>query len=190
MHLRSLRLLSPSSPARPATSHPLARPIPQHHRRLPSAAKQNARLYDGGDLSIETQVQNALNLALVLKSRAQMPALLATINAAKDDIHAALTGLHYVHFARFLPTPDFSALQVVTSYDGDLESYLMDFVVVLGDAFNAILAFVQDAPPLPVQRFPREFVAFVDANNIPAPVWTAYPHVTVIDVLEAPLTVR
>ena len=168
MHLRSLRVLSPSL----------------------STAQRAARVYDRGDLSLESQVQNALNLALTLKTRAQMPALLATIDAAKDQIHAALTGLHYVHFARFLPTPDFSALQVVTSYDGDLESYLMDFVRVLGDAFNAILAFVQDAPPLPVQRFPREFVAFVMANNMPAPVWTAYPHVTVIDVLVARLTVR
>jgi hypothetical protein len=189
MHLRSLRLLSPSYAAASGTSHPLTR-RPRHDQQRHLSATQKARVYDGGDLSIETQVQNALNLALVLKSRAQMPALLATIDAAKDDIHTALTGLHYVHFARFLPTPDFSTLQVVTSYDGDLDSYLMDFVVVLGDAFNAILAFVQDAPPLPVQRFPREFVAFVEANNIPAPVWTAYPHVTVIDVLEAPLTVR
>jgi hypothetical protein len=81
-------------------------------------------------------------------------------------------------------------LQVVTSYDGDLESYLMDFVVVLGDEFNAILEFIQGAPPLPVQQFPREFVAFVQANNLPAPVWTAYPHVTVIDILKAPNSVR
>ena len=116
MHLRSLRVLSPSL----------------------STAQRAARVYDRGDLSLESQVQNALNLALTLKTRAQMPALLATIDAAKDQIHAALTGLHYVHFARFLPTPDFSALQVVTSYDGDLESYLMDFVRV-GLPLNVIL---------------------------------------------------
>jgi hypothetical protein len=190
MHVRSLRVLSPSSAAASGVSHHLAGSGLRRDERPTLKAKRDARVYDGGDLSLESQVQTALNLSLILKNRAQMPALLATIDAAKDDIHAALTGLHYVHFARFLPTPDFSALQVVTSYDGDLDSYLMDFVRVLGDAFNAILVFVQGAPPLPVQRFPREFVAFVTANNLPAPVWTAYPHVTVLDVLEAPPTIR
>jgi hypothetical protein len=157
---------------------------------LAPKAVSRTKVFNGGDLSLETQVQNALNLALPLKDRAQMPALLETIAAVKPTVDAALQGLHYVHFARFLPTPDFGTLQVVTSYDGDLDSYLMDFVVVLGDVFNAILAFVEGAPPLPVQAYPREFVAFVEANNIPAPVWTAYPHVTVIDILAAPNSVR
>jgi hypothetical protein len=143
-----------------------------------------------GDLSLVQQVQNALNLGLPLKDRAQMPALLQTITSVKQTVDDALTGLHYVHFARFLPTPDFATLQVITSYDGDLDSYLMDFVVVLGDVFNAILAFVDGAPPLPVQEHPQEFVAFVKANNIPASEWSAYPQMTVIDILEAPPTVR
>lgn len=157
---------------------------------IPVTRAADTKVYDRGDLSLEKQVQNALNLGLTLKNRAQMPALLATIASVQPQIDAALAGLHYVHFARFLPTPDFSALQVVTSYDGDLVSYLMDFVVVLGDEFNAILEFIQNAPPLPVQQYPREFVAFVQANNLPAPVWTAYPHVTVIDILKAPNSVR
>ena len=143
-----------------------------------------------GDISLVQQVQNALNLGLPLKDRAQMPALLQTIASVQQTVDDALTGLHYVHFARFLPTLDFATLQVITSYDGDLDSYLMDFVLVLGDIFNAILAFVEGAPPLPVQQYPQEFVAFVKANNIPGSVWTAYPHMTVIDILEAPSTVR
>jgi hypothetical protein len=142
------------------------------------------------NLSLVPQVQNALNLGLPLRDRAQMPALLQTITSVEKTVHDALTGLHYVHFARFLPTPDFGTLQVVTSYDGDLDSYLMDFVVVLGDVFNAILAFIDGAPPLPVQRYPQEFVDFVKANNIQAPVWSAYPTMSVIDILEAPPTVR
>jgi hypothetical protein len=143
-----------------------------------------------GDISLVQQVQNALNLGLPLKDRAQMPALLQTIASVQQTVDDALTGLHYVHFARFLPTPDFATLQVITSYDGDLDSYLMDFVLVLGDIFNAILAFVDGAPPLPVQQYPQEFVAFVKANNITGSVWSAYPHMTVIDILEAPPTVR
>jgi len=137
----------------------------------------------GVDLSLETQVQNALNLYLPLKNPTQMPALLAMLQSAHAQVAEALTSLHYVHFARFLPMPDGSALWVITEYDGGLQNYVMDFVAVLGDAFNAILDYVKGAPPLPVERHAREFVGFVRAHNIPAPAWSAYPSVTVIDIL-------
>jgi hypothetical protein len=135
-------------------------------------------------LSLEGQVQNALNLWLPLKSRAQMPALLAALNAEKDSVHKALAGLDYVHFARFMPSPDGSILWVITEYDGGLQSYLMDFVAVLGDVFTAILQFVQGAPRLPVRRYPRDFVKFIDAHNLPIEAWSAYPDMTVIDILQ------
>ena len=96
-------------------------------------------------LSLEHQVQNGLNLILPLKNPAQMPALMAAIAAAKPRVYQALTDLHYIHFARFLPMPDGSSLLVVTSYDGDLDSYIMDFVAVLGDVFTEILTYVRDA---------------------------------------------
>jgi hypothetical protein len=158
------------------------------HRARPAARLTPAR-YDYGGVSLVPQVQNALNLGLRLKSPAQMPALMKTIEANQQVVDQALTSLHYVHFARFLPTPDFSVLQVVTAYDGDLQSYLMDFVNVLGPVFNAILDFVQDAPRLPVERYPQDFVDFVNRNNINSGVWSAYPQNTVIDIL-APSAVR
>jgi hypothetical protein len=89
-----------------------------------------------------------------------------------------------VHFARFLPAPDGSALWVITTYDGGLHSYVMDFVAVLGDVFTELLQFVKDAPRLPVQKYPRDFVAYIDSHNKPSGVWSAYPEATVIDVLE------
>lgn len=139
--------------------------------------------YDRGDLALEEQVQNALNLFLTLKNPAQMPALLQILTDVKPKVQAALSGLHYVHFARFLPTRDGTTLLVITEYDGDLNSYLMDFVAVLGDEFNAILEFVQDAPRLPVQNYPRDFCTFVANNNLKqVKAWSAYPHRTVIDV--------
>ena len=136
-----------------------------------------------GDQALEQQVQNALNLFLTLKNPAQMPALLQILDTVKPQIQAALAGLHYVHFARFLPTRDGSTLLVITEYDGDLDSYLMDFVAVLGDEFNAILEFVQDAPRLPVQKYPRDFCSFVHNNNLAqVKAWSAYPLKTVIDI--------
>jgi hypothetical protein len=133
---------------------------------------------------LEQQVQNALNLYLPLKNPTQMPALLALLQSASDEVHAALSSLHYVHFARFLPSVDGSMLWVITEYDGGLQSYIMDFVGVLGDAFTEILQFIAGAPPLPVQRYAREFTQFImDHNLSQVGVWSAYPGVTVIDIL-------
>jgi hypothetical protein len=136
-------------------------------------------------LSLEGQVQNALNLVMPLKSPAQMPALVGLLQAARPEIAAALHSLHYVHFARFLPTPDWTHLLTITTYDGGLNSYIMDFVAVLGDVFSAVLPFIRDAPPLPVQRHPREFVAFVRDHNVPIGVWSAYPDLTVLEIQRA-----
>jgi hypothetical protein len=137
-------------------------------------------------VSVEGQVQNGLNLYLPLKSPAQMPALAANLIAAAPQVHNALASLDYVHFARFLPAPDYSMLWVITEYDGGLQSYLMDFVAVLGDVFNAILQFVKGAPPLPVQRYAREFTEFVIAHDVPkVTVWSAYPNSTVLDILHS-----
>lgn len=136
------------------------------------------------DFGLEKQVQNALNLYLPLKNPTQMPALLAMLQAASDDVHHALSSLHYVHFARFLPAVDGSMLWVITAYDGGLQSYIMDFVGVLGDIFTDILQFVAGAPPLPVQRYATEFTQFVSEHNLSrVGVWSAYPEVTVIDVI-------
>jgi len=133
---------------------------------------------------LEGQVQKGLNVYLPLKSPAQMPALIGLLGATADEVHEALASLHYVHFARFLPSPDGSMLWVITSYDGGLESYIMDFVGVLGDTFTAILQFIANAPPLPVRRYAREFTQFIMEHNLAqVGVWSAYPEITVIDVL-------
>jgi hypothetical protein len=131
----------------------------------------------------EKQVQQGLNLLMRLKSPAQMPALLAGIRSLQPLIDQALTSLHYVHFARFLPTMDGSALWVITVFDGDLQSYLMDFVKVLGEPFNIMLSFVADAPRLPVQQYPRDFCDWVNRNNVvQAQPWSAYKDLTCIDI--------
>jgi len=136
-------------------------------------------------LSLDGQVQKGLNLFLPLKSPAQMPALLTAIAAKMPEVREQLGSLQYVHFARFLPSPDGSMLWVITTYDGALDSYIMDFVATMGEIFTAILMFVQGAPRLPVNRFPRDFVDFVHKHNITrATPWSAYPDVTVIDVLQ------
>jgi hypothetical protein len=150
----------------------------------PSPAPVSAGAELSMDFGLEQQVQNALNLWLPLKNPSQMPALMALLQSKVTPVHKALSSLHYVHFARFLPSIDGSLLWVITEYDGGLESYIMDFVGVLGDEFTAILQFIAGAPPLPVQRYAREFTQFVVDHNLDKiGAWSAYPEVTVIDVL-------
>ena len=139
----------------------------------------------GGRL-LENGVQQGLNLFLPLKSPVQMPALLACLQALQPQVREALRDLHYVHFARFLPSLDGGNLMVITVFDGDLRSYLMDFVAVLGEVFTAILEFVQGAPPLPVSQYPQAFCDFVDRHNVAqVQPWSAYPDMTVLDILQA-----
>jgi hypothetical protein len=140
---------------------------------------------DALDLGLDGQVQHGLNLYLPLKSPALMPALATAIGALKEKrIFPALASLDYVHFARFLPAPDSSALWVITTYDGPLESYIMDFVGVVGDVFTELLQFIYGAPPLPVAAYPREFVDFVVSHNVleGGDVWSAYRDMTVLDI--------
>ena len=82
-----------------------------------------------------------------------------------------------MHFARFLPARDGSTLWVITTYDGaPRPTTSMDFVGVIGDVFTEMLQYIADAPPLPVSRYPREFVAFINAHNRDiGDVWSAYP---------------
>ncbi len=153
------------------------------HARAPAATAAPPVPQLDVDRPLGGQVQHGLNLFLPLKAPVQMPALLALIAEAKPTVFKQLALLDYVHFARFLPSPDGSTLWVITTFDGDLDPYILDFVGVVGDVFTQILYFIKGAPPLPVQRYPREFVAFVNAHNIPqADVWSAYPDLTVIDI--------
>lgn len=149
-----------------------------------------------GNISLGDHRQPGLNLHLKLKSPMQMQALAEVLKAHQPQTRESLAGLHYVHFARFLPSWDYSSLWVITVFDGEygaadnpdaynesMTSYIMDFVATMGDIFTAILDFVQDAPRLPVHEYPRDFVEFVIKNNRNnVNPWSAYPELTVIDI--------
>lgn len=144
------------------------------------------------------QVTRGLNLSLKLKDPALMAPLLHDIAQQSKAIHTALYGLHYVHFARFLPVAGGSILMVITEYDGELDAYALDFVIVIGDLFDRILQDVEDYDPawLPVREHPEEFIAFVrahdevtiqvDGNNVSIPfserLISVYPRDTVLDI--------
>ncbi len=141
--------------------------------------------------SSEDAAFSGLNLHLELKNPAQMPDLLRLLQSLEDEIRFRMKRLNSVHYARFLPTRDNAALQVITEYDGELDDYLQDFIIEIGDIFNAMLGFVRDAPPLPIQGDPEAFFAFVRRNNCitvdpldprEVSVFSAYRRKTVLEI--------
>jgi hypothetical protein len=140
-----------------------------------------------------TPVQNPLTLVMTIKSAADaqaLTALLTRIQSAppeQNPIWAALTKLNIVHFARFVFLEQNTKLAVITTYDGTFEDYINDFIDEIGDIFNALLAHMADAPPLPVQKNRQEFHAYVRANDLRAiePFFSAYPQATVLDIKAA-----
>ncbi|MEZ5659940.1 MAG: cytochrome P450 [Burkholderiaceae bacterium] len=142
---------------------------------------------------VPDQVSHGLNLILPLQDPRLMPVLMSAILENRPRTSAVLEALNFVHFARFLPTPDNSALQVITVFDGALDTYVDEFAVAIGDTFDLILSFVDPAirPHLPVREKPGEFIEFVRRQNQAVvgsevyrhwPLFAAYPRTTVLEI--------
>jgi hypothetical protein len=138
-------------------------------------------------------VQSPLTLIMNIKSAAdyqQLNGLLQKLQSAPPDqnpIFLALNKLKTVHFARFVFLSNNTQLGVITTYDGSFEQYINDFIDEIGDVFNALLAHMSEAPPLPVQKNRDAFLAYVKANDLRGlePFYSAYPASTVLDILNA-----
>ncbi len=151
----------------------------------PSAAATPAAPYQH-----EVAVQSPLTLIMKIKSPAdyvQLNTMLTALQAAPPEhnkVWAALELLKTVHFARFVFMENNTRLAVITTYDGKFEDYIADFTRVIGDIFNRLLAHMEDAPPLPVQDHPKEFLKYVFDNDLRGmpPFYSAYPKATVTDI--------
>ena len=135
-------------------------------------------------------VQNPLTLVMTIKSEAsarELQGLLHKIQSAppeKNPIWTALNKLNTVHFARFVFLEQNTKLAVITTYDGSFEDYINEFIDEIGDVFNALLAHMKDAPPLPVQQHREPFLEYVRSHDLRAiePFYSAYPRATVLDI--------
>ncbi len=138
-------------------------------------------------------VQNPLTLIMTIRSEAdyqQLHGLLQKIQSAPVDhnpIWIALNKLKIVHFARFVFLENNTKLAVITTYDGTFGDYINDFIDAIGDVFNALLAHMDGAPPLPVQQNRQQFLDYVTANDLRGiePFYSAYPKATVLDIQAA-----
>lgn len=85
---------------------------------------------------------------------------------AQASLAAALDRGGTVHFARFVVIG--GNLTMVASYDGDFRDYIFMFIQKIGDVFNAIMRYVEDPPPTPVQEHPDAFVDWVSRHDQPS----------------------
>lgn len=142
-------------------------------------------------LMADSQKQNPLTLIMQIKSPADAVALkgmltkFLSLPRNQNPIDIALDKLAKVHFARFVFLDDDTRLAIITSYDDAFDDYINDFVDVIGDIFNALLAHMSDAPPIPVQQNRAAFLAYVRANDLTSfgQFYSAYPTLGVKTIL-------
>src|SRR5689334_9335151 len=89
---------------------------------------------------------------------------LQALPTKENPVVAALDKLGTVHFARFVFLGD-DQVAVITTYDGDFDRYINDFIDEIGDVFNALLAHV-DRSLVPVQSHRAEFLKFVKDHDL------------------------
>ena len=141
----------------------------------------------------EQPVQSPLTLVMPIASEAAFEQLHQTLMGVQslprdqNPIMAALDKIGTVHFARFVFLEHNTRLAVITTYDGDFEKYIMDFVDDIGDVFNMLLKFMADAPTLPVQEHREEFLEYVRSHDVGCvgPFYSAYARSTVLDIQAA-----
>ena len=136
------------------------------------------------------RAQQTLNVAMAIKSPISENAegLRLAISAAAPRIDDVLRGARHVHFAWFEFTDDDSHLVLHTVYDGDFNAYIQYFALEAGELFNTLFEFIADAPPLPVEKFPDEFIALIAAVNQPPAgnyLFSAYPRSEAATIMRA-----
>lgn len=89
--------------------------------------------------------------------------LIQTLAGAVPEVVAGLNNTAIVHFARFTIVD--GNLCMFSMYDGDFSNYIRDFIYNIGEAFDALLAFVKNPPPLPVEQFPDAFIEWVREHD-------------------------
>ena len=134
------------------------------------------------------RAQTSLNVAMRIKAPVKDNAdrLREVIRAGAPRIERALLESRHVHFAWFELIECDTVLVLHTVYDGPFGAYLQHFALQAGDLFDVLFECIEDPPPMPVDKFPNEFVAhLLRYNRAPAMgyFFSAYPSSEVATIL-------
>ena len=124
--------------------------------------------------------QSSLNVAMRLRAPVKDSAdrVRDVIRAGAPRIEEALRESKQVHFAWFELIESDTVLVLHTVYDGPFAAYLDQFARRVGDLFDALFEWIESPPPMPVSKFPNEFVAHLrrfDRGPLLGYFFSAYP---------------
>lgn len=111
--------------------------------------------------------------------------LKAVIKHGAPRIEKKLSDSKHVHFASFIFLENDTKLALYTVYDRDFDAYIAHFALEIGPLFDRIFEHIEDPPPTPVDKFPKEFVDTIRSHNArPAAgyFFSAYPNARVDDI--------
>lgn len=131
-----------------------------------------------------------MNVRMPIAEHAE--ALKQVIKYGAPRIEKKLGDSGHVHFAQFLLIENDTKLVLFTIYDRDFDSYIEHFALQIGPLFDRIFRHIQDPPPMPVDKFPKEFVDTIRRHNA-HPVgdyfFSAYPQ-SDVSMIKADFTKR
>jgi cytochrome P450 len=131
-------------------------------------------------LSCRLDRQHALNVSMRVKTPIYVhaEALKAVIRAGAPRIERALRESRHIHFAWFEFIDNDNRLVLHTVFDGLFESYIEHFALAVGELFDRIFEHTEDAPPMPVNKYPGAFIDLIRRNDRPVAegyFFSAYP---------------
>jgi hypothetical protein len=140
---------------------------------------------DGGD-PLSAPTQNTLCAIFEVLSPNDAAQLRGLMMQAAPQVLQAFSAVGTVHFARFLFLKNETQFGIITVFDGTFEKYSRDFVNILGQVFDALLAHVVggDSSLIPVKDHFDQFHKIVASSNYAPPsIWyCAYPKLTTPNV--------
>ena len=133
---------------------------------------------------------SSLNVMMKVKSPTaeHAEALKQIIMAGAPRIEKALRDSRHIHFAWFMFLENDSMLALHTIYDRDFDSYIEHFALEVGPLFDRLFQHIEDAPPLPVKDFPREFVDTIRRFDRPPAanyLFSAYPEAEAAAIIQS-----
>ena len=126
-------------------------------------------------------MQSPLSVIMKIKSPTAEHAekLKQVIRYGAPSIEKKLMEARHVHFAFFHFLENDTKLALFTVFDRDFDSYVAHFALEIGPLFDKIFEHLENAPPLPVDEFPKEFVDTIRRYHVqPAGgyFFSAYPN--------------
>lgn len=112
-------------------------------------------------------LQRMMNLVMPLKDKSAVGRATITIALGQnlDVLYAGLDNVGTIHFARFVIIDD--NLCMLSAYDGDFSSYVRDFIVSIGNVFDAVLIHCEGGDSVvPTRENVEAFVDWVHAHDL------------------------